>query len=110
MTVLDTTAGVRPVLEFRPLWQRVVLGLFIGAPLAAIGFGVWLAVQGHGITWLDAVLAVVMYAVTGHGITVGFHRYLTHGSFKANRGLRVALAVAGSLAIEGPAVRWVADH
>ena len=40
----------------------------------------------------------------------GFHRYLTHGSFKAKRPLRVGLAVAGSLAIEGPAIRWVADH
>jgi stearoyl-CoA desaturase (delta-9 desaturase) len=48
--------------------------------------------------------------VTGHGITVGFHRYLTHGSFKAKRPLRVGLAVAGSMAIEGPAIRWVADH
>ena len=53
---------------------------------------------------------VVFYAVAGHGITVGFHRYFTHGSFKAKRPLRIALAVAGSLAIEGPVIRWVADH
>ena len=51
-----------------------------------------------------------MYAIAGHGITVGFHRYFTHGSFKAKRPLRIALAIAGSLAIEGPVVRWVADH
>ena len=51
-----------------------------------------------------------MYAVTGHGITVGFHRYFTHGSFKAKRPLRIGLAVAGSMAIEGPVIRWVADH
>ena len=56
------------------------------------------------------MLSFVFYAVAGHGITVGFHRYLTHGSFKAKRPLRVGLAVAGSLAIEGPAIRWVADH
>jgi stearoyl-CoA desaturase (Delta-9 desaturase) len=65
---------------------------------------------GHGLSWLDLTLAVVFYAVSGHGITVGFHRYLTHGSFKANRALRTALAAAGSLAIEGPPIRWVADH
>jgi stearoyl-CoA desaturase (Delta-9 desaturase) len=35
---------------------------------------------------------------------------LTHGSFKAKRPLRIGLAIAGSMAIEGPAVRWVADH
>jgi stearoyl-CoA desaturase (delta-9 desaturase) len=48
--------------------------------------------------------------VACHGITVGFHRYFTHGSFKANKPLQVALAIAGSLAVEGPLVRWVADH
>jgi stearoyl-CoA desaturase (delta-9 desaturase) len=51
-----------------------------------------------------------MYAVSGHGVTVGFHRYFTHGSFKARRWVKVTLAVCGSLAIEGPVKRWVADH
>jgi stearoyl-CoA desaturase (delta-9 desaturase) len=41
---------------------------------------------------------------------MGFHRYFTHLSFKAVTGLRVALAIAGSLAIEGPVLTWVADH
>ena len=41
---------------------------------------------------------------------MGFHRYFTHSSFKANRGLKIALAIAGSLAIEGPVLVWVADH
>jgi stearoyl-CoA desaturase (delta-9 desaturase) len=56
------------------------------------------------------IIAFVMYAVTGHGITVGFHRYFTHKSFKPNRAVKIALAVAGSMAIQGPVVRWVADH
>ena len=51
-----------------------------------------------------------MYYIGCHGITIGFHRYFTHGSFKAKRPLRIALAVMGSLAVEGPVVRWVADH
>jgi len=41
---------------------------------------------------------------------MGFHRYFTHGSFKATRGFKIALAVAGTLAIEGPLLTWVADH
>jgi len=56
------------------------------------------------------VLSAVFYAISGHGITVGFHRYFTHGSFKTGRPLRIALAIAGSLAVEGPVTRWVADH
>jgi stearoyl-CoA desaturase (delta-9 desaturase) len=51
-----------------------------------------------------------MYAITGHGITVGFHRFFTHKSFKPNRPVKIALAVAGSMAIQGPVIRWVADH
>jgi stearoyl-CoA desaturase (delta-9 desaturase) len=51
-----------------------------------------------------------MYAVSGHGITVGFHRLFTHKAFKPNRALKVALAISGSLAIQGPVIRWVADH
>ena len=53
---------------------------------------------------------VVMYAIAGHGITIGYHRLFTHKSFKANRPLKIALAFAGGMAIEGPVVRWVADH
>ena len=36
--------------------------------------------------------------------------YFTHKSFKPNRGVKIALAVAGSMAIQGPVIRWVADH
>ena len=65
---------------------------------------------GGWLTWTDVVIFVVCYVVTGLGITVGFHRYLTHGSFKAKRWLRVTLAVAGAIAIEGSPTQWVADH
>jgi len=48
--------------------------------------------------------------VSGLGVTVGFHRYFTHRSFKAVRPVHIALAVAGSLAMEGPVLNWVATH
>jgi stearoyl-CoA desaturase (delta-9 desaturase) len=44
------------------------------------------------------------------GVAVGFHRYFTHGAFKATRGLRIALAVVGSMAMQGLVIGWVADH
>src|SRR5581483_2836557 len=56
------------------------------------------------------VLGVVLYAVTGHGVTVGFHRLFTHRGFTPNRALKVALAIAGSMAVEGSVVSWVAAH
>lgn len=95
--------------ERKKMWEQVALGLFIGIPFLALIAAVPFA-WGWGLSWHDIVIAAVMYGISGHGITVGFHRYFTHKSFKANRPLRVALAVAGSLAIQGPVIRWVADH
>jgi stearoyl-CoA desaturase (delta-9 desaturase) len=87
----------------------IALWTFVVVPFIALVTAVPVA-WGWGLTWRDAVIALVFYLVSGLGITVGFHRYFTHGSFKAKRGLRIALAIAGSLAIEGPPTRWVADH
>jgi stearoyl-CoA desaturase (Delta-9 desaturase) len=100
-----------PVLttERKAGWENMVLAIFIAVPFLALVAAVPVA-WGWGLGWRDVAIAVLMYAVSGHGITVGFHRYFTHGSFRANRGLKIALALAGSLAIEGPVIRWVADH
>jgi stearoyl-CoA desaturase (Delta-9 desaturase) len=89
--------------------QRFMVGLFVAVPFAALVAAVPL-LWGWGLSWHDVVIALPFYCFTGAGITVGFHRYFTHGSFKARTGLRVALAIAGSLAIEGPVITWVSDH
>jgi stearoyl-CoA desaturase (delta-9 desaturase) len=89
--------------------EQGVLGVFVIVPFLAVLAAVPVA-WGWGLGWRDVVIAAVFYAVSGHGITVGFHRYFTHGSFKAPRPVRIALAIAGSMAIEGPVNRWVADH
>src|SRR3954462_2922806 len=89
--------------------EQAALSAFVAVPFAAIVLAIPVA-WGGWLGWTDVLLSIVFYAVAGHGITVGFHRYLTHGSFKAKRPLHVGLAVAGSLAIEGPAIRGGADH
>ena len=53
---------------------------------------------------------LIMYVISGLGVTVGFHRHLTHRSFKTSRRMRGLLAIFGSVAIEGPVISWVADH
>ena len=78
-------------------------------PFAGLGAAIGL-LWGWGFSWVHLGLLLGMYIATALGITVGYHRLFTHGSFKANRPLRIALAIAGSLAIEGPVIRWVADH
>src|SRR4026208_931945 len=76
----------------------IALWLFVTIPFAAL-LGAIPMTWGWGLTWVDAVLFLVFFVVGGAGIGVGFHRHLTHGSFKAKRWLHVTLAVAGSLAI-----------
>ncbi len=89
--------------------EQVALGIFIVVPFLAVVAAAPLA-WGGWLGWTDIVIALVMYAISGHGITVGFHRLFTHKSFKPNRAVKIALAIAGSLAIQGPVIRWVADH
>jgi stearoyl-CoA desaturase (delta-9 desaturase) len=102
--------GAAPVTEDRQTWvELTALWTYVIVPFLALLAAVPYA-WGWGISWTDVAIALPFYYVSGLGITVGFHRYFTHGSFKAKRWLRVTLAVAGSLAIEGPPTRWVADH
>jgi fatty acid desaturase len=94
----------------RQSWlERAALAAFIALPFLALVAAVPVA-WGGWLSWVDVLIAVVMYAITGHGITVGFHRLFTHKAFRPRRALKVALAVAGSMAIQGPVIRWVADH
>ena len=51
-----------------------------------------------------------MYLVTALGITVGFHRLLTHRAFETYRPVKYALAVIGTMAVQGDVIKWVADH
>ncbi len=59
---------------------------------------------------IDLAIMFVMYVVTGFGITVGYHRLLTHRAFQTSKPVEYAFAVAGSMAVEGPVIAWVADH
>src|SRR3954453_9720765 len=89
--------------------EQIVLYVFVVVPFVALA-AVVPAVWGWGLSWLDVGLAVGFYFLTLLGVTVGYHRYFTHGSFKAVRPLRLALAAVGGMAIQGPVVQWVADH
>ncbi len=88
--------------------RRLVLVVTV---LPFLGFlaAAW-TLWGTGLSVLDASIFLVGYCITGLGVTVGFHRLLTHKSFEAKPGLVGALAIAGSMAIQGPVIRWVSDH
>jgi stearoyl-CoA desaturase (delta-9 desaturase) len=58
----------------------------------------------------DLGIMAVMYVLSGIGVTVGFHRLLTHRSFAVPKPLEYTFAILGSMAVQGPVMNWVADH
>jgi stearoyl-CoA desaturase (delta-9 desaturase) len=64
----------------------------------------------RAVGWTDLAIMLAMYLVSALGVTVGFHRLLTHRAFQTHKPVEYALAVAGSMAVQGPVIDWVADH
>jgi stearoyl-CoA desaturase (Delta-9 desaturase) len=89
--------------------ERLLNAAVIAIPLAAVALAGWLA-WGGSLHWQDLLVLAITYLLTGMGITVGFHRLFTHRSFQTTRALRVAFAVLGSMAVEGPLLEWVSTH
>ncbi len=100
----------KPVLSGRQtVAELITIRTFLLVPFLALAAAVpvfW----GWGVSWLDLAIGGAFFVVSTLGITVGYHRYFTHGAFRAKRALRIALAVAGGLAAQGPVIGWVADH
>ncbi|MGH2784625.1 MAG: acyl-CoA desaturase [Actinomycetota bacterium] len=88
--------------------RRITLLLTVLPPLAVIAAIV--SLWGTGITRTDFGIMLGFYVFTGLGITLGYHRLFTHRSFRAVKPVRVALAIAGSMAVEGSVIAWVATH
>lgn len=81
---------------------------------------VWLPIFGlisaivllwnHYVTWVDVALLLTFFTLCGFGITLGYHRMLTHKSFQAHPWLKTFLLICGSMAMQGPALHWAATH
>ena len=73
-------------------------------------FGAAVFLWGWGFSWVDLGLLLGMYLATALGITVGFHRLFTHRAFETNGVVQCVLGILGSMAVEGPLLKWVATH
>jgi stearoyl-CoA desaturase (Delta-9 desaturase) len=102
-----TAADIQPVEnETR---DRIITAAVTAVPFAAlvvVGWQLW----NDALRSSDLIVFAICYVLTGLGVTIGFHRHLTHRAFKTKRWMRGALAIFGSAAIEGPVISWVADH
>jgi stearoyl-CoA desaturase (Delta-9 desaturase) len=84
----------------------VMFVLVVGATLIGVPWVGWT----YGYTTFDWTVFGLMYAITGLGITVGYHRLISHRSFECEAWVKRALLVAGGWALQNSALNWCADH
>jgi stearoyl-CoA desaturase (delta-9 desaturase) len=90
--------------------HRVMNLLGVLVPFAGFLAAVVLLWGTDLVGWTDLALFAGMYLLTAYGVTLGFHRLLTHRSFATHKWVEYVLAIAGSMAVQGPVMQWVADH
>ncbi len=61
-------------------------------------------------SWSGLAVGFVLYVLTAGSITLGYHRLLTHRSYKTPRWVECLLALLASQACQGGPVRWTAVH
>ncbi len=83
--------------------------LVVVLPFLATLFAIWLLWQ-RAVNWTDIVLLIAFNVLAGLGVTVGYHRMLTHRSFQPHPVVKFIFLVLGSMAVEGPALEWAATH
>jgi stearoyl-CoA desaturase (delta-9 desaturase) len=83
----------------------------IGVALPFVAFLVAVVLLWNSfVGWLDLGIMAVLYVLTGLGITVGYHRLLTHRAFQTSKPVQYTFAILGSMSVQGPVLHWVADH
>ncbi|HEY9085382.1 MAG TPA: fatty acid desaturase, partial [Candidatus Tyrphobacter sp.] len=88
----------------RPNWLNA-------APLIGIHVVALLALWPGFFSWSALAVAAVLAYVTGAmGVTLGYHRTLTHRSLRLRWGLEYVVATLGTLALQGAPIEWVATH
>jgi stearoyl-CoA desaturase (delta-9 desaturase) len=90
-------------------WLPFNIAIIVGLPLFAVpASAVYL--WRHGITGWEIATAVVLWVITGMGITAGYHRLFAHRSYSAAWPVRAAFAVAGAMAGQNSIIAWCSDH
>lgn len=92
----------------RLLFKAVIL-IVVVVPLLATALAIRLLWE-RAVSWSDLILFAILYSVVALGVTVGFHRMLTHRSFRPHPVVKFLLLVLGSMSLEGPAVQWASTH
>ena len=88
---------------------RGIILFAVIVPFLATIYAVW-SLWTVAVWWPDIIIFAVMYIFTGLGITVGYHRMLTHNGFQSRPIVRFIFLAMGSMAVEGGALTWSVTH
>ena len=91
------------------LVQRAHAAAILVLPTLAAAVALWQVWHGAVRAW-EPAFAVGFYALTMLGITVGFHRLLSHRAFQTSPALRGVLCALGAMAAQGPPIYWASNH
>jgi len=91
------------------LLNKVIILTLVGLPFTGTVLAMRL-LWHSAADWTDVALMVALYVPISMGITIGFHRFLTHRGFRTNPVIKAALLILGSMAIEGPPIDWASNH
>lgn len=101
-TVIATSDTIRTI-------KRRFIFSLSAISLLGIGLGIHQLLTGQ-VKPLSLILFILMYSACGIGMTVGFHRYFAHKTFKTNRFIEIVLAILGSMSAQGSVIAWVSVH
>jgi len=117
---MHSSSGNLYVFRFQPVLEAMTRAIdpipFKDLPLSLESTAVILVAHVGAVAALFVptvsgfVALVVLYLLSGIGVTVGYHRMLTHNSFQARKWVARTLTTLGSLALEGDPANWVAIH
>ncbi len=93
------------------LSERISVFLGITVPFFGVLYAAYYVTVGkEPLDWFYIKLCLILYVLTGLGITVAFHRLFTHESFKTTKGMEFLFAVLGTLAVQGRIIEWCSRH
>ena len=102
---MDTT---EPKLE-KSLGEKIFVFIGVVGPFIATLYAITRLWQRY-VTWSDIILMLVFYLISGLGITIGFHRMLTHKSFETSKYIKAMFLIMGCMAWEGNPITWASTH
>jgi stearoyl-CoA desaturase (delta-9 desaturase) len=91
------------------LLNKTILFFVVWIPILATVLGIYF-LWNHMVNMSSLVVMLVMFILGGFGITIGYHRMLTHKSFQAPEWVRAFFLITGSMTLQGPALNWAATH